>query len=66
MDWKQYQGKTVSILIVGKEDKTENYMGVIKCITDDNFIVLDTNNPNFTISEIIFRADLIKSVWVYK
>ncbi len=66
MDWKQYIGRTVSILIVGKDDKTENYMGIIKTVTDDGFMILDPNNPNFTMSEIIFRVNLIKSVWVYR
>jgi len=65
MDWSKYIGKVVSILIIGKEDKTENYMGIIEEITDDGFLVLNPNNPNFTIDKIIFKTDLIKSVWVY-
>ena len=65
MNWNKLIGRTVSILITGKEDKTENYMGIIEDITDDGFIILNPNNPKFTIEKIIFKADLIKSVWVY-
>ncbi len=66
LDWSQYIGKPLSILITGKDDKTENYMGIIETITDDSFIILDSNNPNFTIGKIIFKTDLVKSIWVYK
>lgn len=64
MEWEALKGKTVSILIVGKDDKTENYMGKVESI-EDGFMVLDPNNPNFTIDKIIFKIELIKSVWVY-
>jgi len=66
LNWCDYIGKAVSILITGKDDKTENYMGIIETITDDGFIILDPNNPNFTIGKIIFKTDLVKSIWVYK
>ena len=65
MKWDILIGRTVSILITGKEDKTENYMGMVEKIEDD-FLFLDTQNPNFTIEKIIFKVNLIKSVWVYK
>ncbi len=61
MNWNTLVGKKVSILIVGKEDKTENYMGIVSSVEDD-FLTLDTNNPTFNIETIIFRTDLIKSV----
>ncbi len=65
MNWAEYKGKVVSILIIGKEDKTENYMGIIEDVTEDGFMILNPNNPNFTIEKIIFKTNLIKSVWVY-
>mgnify|MGYP001577395164 CR=1 FL=1 len=65
-NWKKYIGEVVSFLIIGKEDKTENYIGIIEDITEDEFMILDTNNPDFTIGKIIFKTNLIKSVWVYK
>jgi len=64
MNWEAFIGKTVSILITGKEDKAENYMGKIEDIKD-GFMILDPNNPNFSIEKIIFKTELIKSVWVY-
>ena len=65
MEWNVLVGRTVSILIIGKEDKTENYMGKVEKI-DDGFLFLDTQNPNFSIEKIIFNVNLIKSVWLYK
>ncbi len=65
LDWAKYIGKTVSILITGKDDKTENYMGIIAEVSD-GFMILDPNNENFSIETIIFRTALIKSIWVYK
>ena len=65
MNWSKYIGETVSILIIGKGDKTENYMGIIKAVCD-GYMVLDPNNDNFTIKEIIFKVELIKSIWIYK
>ncbi len=65
MNWNYYKGKIVSILIIGKDDKTENYMGKIEDITDDGYMILDPNNPNFTIEKTIFKTDLIKSIWIY-
>ena len=66
VDWNRYVGCLISVLIVGKDDKTENYMGLIEEITDDGFMVLNPNNPEFTVEMIIFKTDLIKSVWIYK
>ncbi len=65
MDWNTYKGKVVSVLITGKDDKTENYIRAIEDITDDGFMILNPNNPNFNIAKIIFRIELIKSVWIY-
>jgi len=65
MNWNKYKGETVSILITGKDDKTENYMGIITDVKD-GFMIIDPNNENFSIREIAFKTDLIKSIWVYK
>lgn len=65
MNWEKYIGKTVSVLIVGKEDKEENYIGRIEEISDD-YMVLNTDEVNDVISEITFKTNLIKSIWIYK
>lgn len=65
MKWQEYIGKTVSILITGKDKKIENYMGKIESVSN-GFMVIDTNNPNFTIDKVIFRTTLILGVWIYK
>jgi len=31
----------------------------------DGFLILNPNNPSFTVEKIIFKTDLIKSVWIY-
>ena len=66
MNWNDYVGKTVSILITGKDNKIENYMGVIEEVSDDGFLVLDPNNPNYSLEKLIFRLAVITSVWIYK
>lgn len=65
MNWKEYIGKTVSILITGKDSKIENYMGIIQSVSG-GFMVIDTNNPNFTIDKVIFKTNLILGIWIYK
>lgn len=65
MDWTNLKGRTVSILIKGKNDKTENYMGKV-VLLEDGFITLDPQNPEFSVDWIIFHTDLIRSVWVYR
>lgn len=65
MEWEQYIGKIISVLIVGKGDKEENYVGIIKDVIGD-FMILDTSEANIIISEIAFRTHLIKSIWIYK
>ena len=65
MNWEKYKGKTVSALIMGKDNKEENYIGIVEDIIDD-YMILDTRIPNLVIDKIIFRINLIKSIWIYK
>lgn len=67
MDWSKVIGKQISVLIVGKGEKIENYLGVVAEVEGD-YLTLNLNNPNpnFTIDKIIFSTELIKSMWVYK
>ena len=65
MDWSSLIGHTVSILIKGKGDKIENYMGKVISI-EDSFMTLYPENPEFSVEAIIFHTELIKSVWVYR
>jgi len=65
MDWNKYIGELVSVLIIGKNNKEENYIGFVEDIVDD-FLILNTDDANAIISQITFKTYLIKSVWIYK
>lgn len=65
MDWMQYEGKAVSVLITGKGNKEENYVGTVVGIID-GFMIIDTENSNVTIYQIAFKTNLIRSIWLYK
>jgi len=66
MDFKNLMGKMLSILITGKGNKKESYMGILVDV-DDKYISLKTlPNDEFEIENFIIRLDLIESVWIYK
>lgn len=58
-------GKKVSILLEGKDNKIEDYSGILEEVHDD-YVKLNPNNPNYTIEYLMISKDIIKSVWVYK
>ncbi len=64
MNFEKYVGKFVSVLINGKNDKEENYLGTVDGI-ENGFMILNTEE-NVIIDEIAFDTQLIKSIWVYK
>ncbi len=64
MDWIKFKDKPISVIIIGKNGKEENYVGFVTEV-DDTFMVVSTED-NFVIDEIIFRVDKIVSIWIYK
>ena len=59
-------GKRVSVLITGKSDKKETYMGIIVAVKDGYVFVESLPSASFEIETFIIRADIIESMWVFK
>jgi len=65
-DFSKLIGKTLSILLTGKREKKETYMGTLEEVEED-FVVLKTfPSSTFQVDKFIIRISLIESVWVYK
>ena len=66
-DFSKLQGKMVSILIVGKNQKNETFKGIIEGIEGD-FIILNTDwgQSDFPLSQVLIRTSMVQSVWVYR
>lgn len=61
-------GQKVSLLIDHFKPNSrikESYIGVVNDITDDGFVILDTEGNN-RLTHILVRKDQIISIWVYK
>jgi len=65
MNFESYEGRVVSVLIMGKDNQQENYVGVV-CIVEDGFMVLDVSGIHSFLDEVNFRTELIQSIWVYR
>lgn len=63
---EQLKGKPVSLLIDINRNETfkESYSGKITEIGDD-FVILDTDNPQFHVKNLLIKSDLILSVWEF-
>jgi hypothetical protein len=60
--------RKVSVLIAGKSDKKETYVGVVSDVYED-FVELRCKceeSSTFPLSSIIIRKDLILSIWIYR
>lgn len=65
MNWQQYLGRKVSIIITGKNDNTDNYVGIVATV-EDGWLTLDINNPKLPLEKLIVKIDSIHSIWLYK
>uniref|UniRef100_A0A6H1ZGI5 Uncharacterized protein n=1 Tax=viral metagenome TaxID=1070528 RepID=A0A6H1ZGI5_9ZZZZ len=65
MDWEQFEGRTVSVLITGKGEKKESFIGTVE-VTEGDFLIINPNNPNFGLEMFYIRKDIIESIWLYK
>lgn len=64
MDFKSYKGRVVSVLITGKNNQQENYVGIV-CEVEDGFMKLDISEVHSYLEEVSFRTELVQSIWVY-
>jgi len=58
-------GKTVSIAIVGKDNKIEAYTGIVKRF-DDPWIYLEFFSNMILLEAIYIHKDLVRSIWIYR
>ena len=64
MDFSQFDGRVVSVLIEGKGNKKEAYIGKLSSHSD--FICIEPNNPQFDLEQVWIRADTVLSLWLFK
>jgi len=67
-DFSKLKGKKVSILLEGLKNKKEAYVGHITSFKE-NFVtlkLLQNQTLDYPVDQIIIRADIIESVWIYK
>lgn len=65
MDFSKLKDKYVSILITGKANKKETYMGIVTEV-NEYLIMKSLPSDKFVIDQFIIRLDIIESVWVFK
>jgi hypothetical protein len=60
------KGEVVSVLLDLNKNHLlkESYNGTLT-ETGEDYIILETNNPNFHIKTLIIKKNLILSVWIY-
>jgi len=65
MRFEELIGKTISVLLTGKDNKKEAYTGVLEEIQGD-YLILKFLNTAHTIDRVVVRKDVIESMWIYK
>ena len=65
MDFSKLKNKYISVLITGKANKKETYMGIVTEV-NEYLIMKSLPSDKFVIEQFIIRLDLIESVWVFK
>lgn len=65
MNFEEFLGKTISVLVTGKDGKKEAYTGIMSGYKPP-FIYLEFFEAAQTLEGIWIREDVIESIWVYK
>ena len=65
MRFEDLVGKTVSIAIVGKDNKIEAYTGIVKEYRDP-WIYLEFFDTMMLLEGILIHTDIVKSIWIYR
>ena len=67
-DFNCLLNKKVSLMMIGKNDQKESYVGVVSSIFDDFVQIRNIRkgpNDDFPLDGFLVRKELIISIWIY-
>lgn len=64
MDFNIFEGRMVSVLMVGKSDKREGYVGRLSIVGD--WVRIEPVKSKVDLEAFYIRKSEVLSVWVYK
>jgi hypothetical protein len=64
MDFNIFEGRLVSVLMIGRFDEAETYVGNLRNL--DEWVVITPLDPAKNIEAFYIRKDQILSIWLYK